>query len=282
MAVASQMNNILLPWLNQVIGSTPESIAESIKSAELRGKVDAGTQLATIAIFAAAVNKATMEKFVAGDSVVLGRTVLRDALSIAGKANMTAITLLGHCLMTTSAFDDVTFVKELRIKMGVANLWAGELKTDALSEKQLKIFNEKKRKTNLASAKALGSGYLKWTGMDPNNWTRSELTVWNLKPAAPREDDKPLPTGEQGAGDKITKAAAAGKGRSSSITDEEVLGLIPTMVVDYIKRHAGSSETEIAESARTEGIATFANRWTGIMNSDPTGKRIKAARSTVG
>lgn len=166
------------PFLFQVIGSTPAGIKENIKKSTLEGNVEAGIGLASSAVFAAAVNKATLENFLARPEMIHARPTISTAFSINGKTNMTGMTLLGHCLLTSSFLDEIVFVREFRHKMGQNNIWAGDLSSGSLSEKQKKIYLEKKRVTPEAAAKVLGSGFFKFIGVDRTPWTTAELDFW--------------------------------------------------------------------------------------------------------
>jgi len=175
MATIQSINELLNDKLYQVIGSTPASIAESLKKINLRGETQAGAQMFAVAIFAAAVNKATLETFVADSRFAQVRPLITASLSIQGKSNMTALTLLGHCFLTTSAASEVVFASEFRKKMGQDHLWAGELDSGSLSDLQRKILKEKKRITVADEARALGSGFLKHVGLTSGQLTGLEI-----------------------------------------------------------------------------------------------------------
>lgn len=165
MASVSNINSLLEDKLYQVIGSTPASIAEALKKVDLKNKTDIGGQMFAICIFAAAVNKPTLETFIADSRFASVRPLINAALSISGRSNMTALTLLGHCFLTTDLASDVVFAAEFRKKMGQSNIWNGELESGSLSDVQKKILKEKKRITSEKEAKALGSGFLKHCGI---------------------------------------------------------------------------------------------------------------------
>lgn len=165
MASVQTINDLLNDKLFQVIGSTPASIAESLKKIDLKNKKKEGAQLFAVSIFSSAVNKATLETFVADSRFSDVRPLITAALSISGRSNMTALTLLGHCFLATDLASEVTFANEFRKKMGQNHLWAGELEAGSLSDLQKKILKEKKRVTAEKEAKALGNGFLKHCGL---------------------------------------------------------------------------------------------------------------------
>lgn len=172
------INNLLSPYLFQVIGSTPKSIRDSIKTAGLKDKRDVGLQLAATCVFASAVNKATLESFLQKPELILVRPTVLSSFSVSGKTNMTGLTLLGHCLLTTNLVDGITFASEFRKKMGQNSIWLGELKSGSLSDKQKEILLEKKRITDSIEASLLGSGFFKYVGIDTRPWTADELAFW--------------------------------------------------------------------------------------------------------
>jgi len=177
----ANINAILNPVLFQVLGSTPESLRDSLLKANIKNNPNAGIQLLSTAIFASAVNKTTLETFLSGDNVKESRTIIMNSLSINNKANMTGITLLGHCLLTTSFVDDIQFAQEFRRKMGQKHIWDGDLSSGNLSEMQSKILKEKKKSASSDTAKLLGSAFIKWTGISTERMTNDELAFWGNK-----------------------------------------------------------------------------------------------------
>lgn len=182
------INNILDPYLFQVIGSTPSGIKDSLKKSTLKGNMDSGIELASAAVFAAAVNKVVLEDFLLKPEMVHARPAIQASLSINGKTNMTGMTLLGHCLLATGFMDDVVFVKEFRHKMGQDNLWDGDFTKGSLSEKQKKIYEEKKRVTPVSAARLLGSGFFKYVGVDKTPWTLEESAFWDESNTGPEPE----------------------------------------------------------------------------------------------
>jgi hypothetical protein len=172
-------NKLLDPLLFQVIGSTPESIRDSIMTSTMKNNPERAMLFATACLFASAVNKPTMENFIAKPELQEARPIIGSSFSIGGKSNMTAMTLLGHCILTTSILDGINFAREFRRKMGQDNLWAGNFTKGSLSEKQMEILIEKKRVTNEKTAKLLGSGFFKFTGMDSRPYTDDEADFWD-------------------------------------------------------------------------------------------------------
>lgn len=177
-ASVNAINNLLQPYLFQVIGSTPSSVCKSIKSAGLKGEREIGLQLAASCVFAAAVNKTTLEQFLLKPELQMVRPTIVSSFSISGKTNMTGLTLLGHCLMTSNLVDSIVFAKEFRNKMGQNSLWVGDFKSGSLSDKRKEILLEKKRVTDGTQAALLGSGFFKYVGIDNRPWTAEELEFW--------------------------------------------------------------------------------------------------------
>jgi len=174
----NDIDRLLADKLHQVIGSSPASVAESLVKMGLQNKKREGIQMFAVSIFAAAVNKATLETFLSDARFGDIRPLVTATLAIAGKPNMTALTLLGHCLLTTEMASNVTFSAEFRKKMGQASIWDGELSSGSLSDKQKAILAEKKRLIDAKSAKALGSGFLKFTGLDSGRMTADESALF--------------------------------------------------------------------------------------------------------
>jgi hypothetical protein len=269
--VSSQMNKILEPYLFQVIGSTPTSVRDSIKLASLKNNPAVAVNLATVCVFAAAVNKVTLENFITKPEMGDARPAITSAFSISGKTNMTAITLLGHCLLTTTVMDGVSFVKEFRHKMGQSDIWDGDLSKGSLSTKQKDILSEKKRVTDLTDAKLLGSGFFKYTGLDTTTWTSAELTFWKeaaLKPVT--RTDKPLPFETSPPRQprsftvKQPTPVQASSSQSNSIPDikEFVFSdgskhFLSEAAVDFYMNLEGSDQTALEASALRRGDSAF-------------------------
>jgi len=177
----TQINDILAPVLFQVIGTTPESLAESVKRAGLESRPEAGAQLASISIFAAAVNKAVLGEFLMRPNLATARTTVVSQFSIKNQPNMTALTLLGHCLYLSRFADRIDLAREFRKKMGQSDIWAGNLENGALSDTQKKILSEKSKSINKNSARLFANGFLKYTGVEPAAMTREEATFWDVQ-----------------------------------------------------------------------------------------------------
>jgi hypothetical protein len=191
---SADVNAILDPVLFQVVGSTPESIVDNIKKAQLKGKSGVATRLFAISIFAAAVNKKTLETFLEKPELMDLRATMATSFNIQGRTNMTGLTLLGHCLLTTGLAGEVVFAKEFRRKMGQDHLWDGELDSGSLGETQKKILKEKKRLTNSSSARLLGSGFLKYTGMSADRMSAAESEFWSEQGSNPVSVSAPIST----------------------------------------------------------------------------------------
>lgn len=290
--ITAAMNNILNPVLHQVIGSTPEGIKDSIIAANLRGNSATGAQLAALAIFAASVNKKTMEEFASKDAVADTRPVVRANFTINNVPNMTALTLLGHCLLTSSAFDGVAYVVELRRKMGARSLWDGDLNKEGLSEKQFKIYAEKKRKASAESARLLGVGYAKYTGIDSSAFTAEEETFWNVRnvrPAAHARTTSVNPAASSARTEPTTRTPAAAAAapdmsppRESGLTDEELINRVPADIRSYYTRFNSNIPADMANSIRRRGLDGFITAYRRQMTEDPNGLKYAQAGSVAG
>jgi hypothetical protein len=278
------INNLLDDKLFKVIGSTPKSVSESLLKVNIRNQPDIGAQIFAVAIFAAAVNKATLETFLADPRFVTVRPLISSALSVSGRTNMTAITLLGHCFLTTTLASNVNFSAEFRKKMGQDHLWAGDLTTGSVSDNQKKILLEKKRVTKEEEAKALGSGFLKWVGLDSAAMTVNESKLFPA-PAAPR---RPRTTTEAGQSSVSTQSVLPRpKAKRLSPTDESIdtetvqladgsYVTVDGEVFDYRTAVLGQNLSAVVESIARNGLEVFTANTRKMMRDDPDGSRTKA------
>jgi hypothetical protein len=286
---ATPINTLLNDKLFQVIGSTPASIAESLIKADLSGKTTEGHQLFAVAIFASAVNKATLETFLADARFANVRPLISANLSIQGRSNMTALTLLGHCLMTTDLASSVTFASEFRKKMGQDHIWGGDLAKGSLSDKQKAILLEKKRVTDEVQARALGSGFLKWTGLDKAVMTEAESKLFKIPFQSTNAKAK---TTRQA--DSSTAAASGSTPRprrvSPQIEPEKMITVrlsetdevqIPEVVYLYRSKAIGQSDGDIIDSISRRGKDGFVSATRIMMAKDPDGSKTRSA-SVVG
>jgi hypothetical protein len=278
-----EINTLLQDKLFQVIGSTPRSIADSLKAVDFNGKVNEGAQLFAVSIFAAAVNKSTLETFLADPRFAAIRPLINAALSIQGRSNMTAMTLLGHCFLTTDEATKVQFAEEFRKKMGQKNLWDGELTAGSLSDKQRNILKEKKRLTNFDEAAALANGFLKITGLKTGPLVNIEAEMFgpgvtshnstSLGQSMPIRSPPRFPLSTRGSSSSIgtTKFNIS----NSSVVD------IPNDVLEYRTSVLGQSSSDITASIESRGLESFITRTRTLMVNDPDGSRARAA-SAVG
>jgi len=287
--MAAVINSVLEAHLFQVIGSTPASIVESIKKVDIRAKPQMGAMVFTVCVFAAAVNKPTLETFLAKPELASIRPLINAALSIQGRSNMTALTLLGHCLMTTKFANDVTFVQEFRKKMGQDHLWAGNLESGSLSEKQKGILKEKKRVTSEVAARALGSGFIKWVGLVSEHFTEEEARFWGQSTVV---------TGGVSTEESVATAATVPALLSTSTASRRMTPpfgpdavvfdipgkesvLIPANVLDYRRNMLKQSDASIIDSINRRGLTGFIDSTKQLMERDPDGSKTRAA-SIVG
>jgi len=269
MSAASSINDLLKDKLFQVIGSTPTSIAESLKKVDLRNKTVEGAQIFAVAVFAAAVNKSTLETFLADSRFATIRPLLSAALSIQGRSNMTALTLLGHCLLTTDIASTVSFTSEFRKKMGQDNLWAGALDGGSLSTKQREILKEKKRLTNEDEAKALGNGFLKHVGIVSAAMTESEANLFGV-PVTVRRSSPASPS----------KMPVVSGNIPFKVSNTSTLQ-IPADVMKYRREVLGQNDADIAESLDRNGLEKFIDNTRKLSATDPSGSKTKTAGSTM-
>lgn len=297
MSTSADINNLLDDKLFQVIGSTPASIADSLRKVDLSGKRVEGIQVVAISIFAAAVNKSTLETFLADTRFANVRSIIAAAISIQGRSNMTALTLLGHCFLTTDIAADITFAREFRKKLGQNHLWAGELTSGSLSDKQRKILQEKRRVTSEADARALGSGFLKFTGIVSAPFTELEASFFGVQaPVAPSNASAPIVT--RGYTDTRSRPAAAARAptepttRRSSDPDynqatiavrlrDGSVANVPEELVRYRMSVLGQTNEDIVDSIARRSLQGFIDATNRLIRDDPDGSKLKSA-STVG
>jgi len=283
---AQDVNNLLADKLFQVIGSTPASVAEALRKMNLRGKRDAGAEFFAIAIFASAVNKPTLETFLADARFSIARPLIHAVLQIQNRTNMTAITLLGHCFLTTEMAKDVIFAKEFRKKMGQEHIWAGDFSSGSLSEKQKAILMEKKRVSDEASAKALGNGFLKWTGIISGSMTAAEAIMFG-------ETAQEVARAISPPSRSVASSSHAPRPRLPSIVEPVALPetfaitntetvSIPADVLNYRRNIMGQTDEDIRDSIGRRGIEQFITVTRSSMRSDPDGKKMRQASSVMG
>jgi len=297
MSNVDDINSLLNDKLFQVIGSTPASIAESLRKIDLKGRKAEGAQIFSIAVFAAAVNKATLENFLAEPRFGKVRPLITAALSIQGRSNMTALTLLGHCFLATELSSKVTFTAEFRKKMGQDHLWAGSLESGSLSDKQRGILKEKKRVTDEDDAKALGNGFLKLVGINTNTMTAREAEFFGMgntnEPTAPAASSAPDRSSVTGPVTPPRSSTATGKAPATSPTaglDVRNVRVatsrtesieVPEDVVAYRRDALGQTESDILLSIERNGLDKFITNTRNLMDRDPTGEKTRNAGSVA-
>jgi len=279
---AARINELLNDKLFQVIGSTPESVAESLSKMELRNKSVEGGQIFAIAIFAATVNKPTLETFLADARFSTVRPLLNAALSIQGRSNMTAITLLGHCFLTTDLAAGVDYATEFRKKMGQDHLWDGSLEGGSLSDKQRGIMKEKKRVTSAESAKALGTGFLKWTGLVAGSMTVKEAELFNMQAAGTSSSTAVTSRPRyESVSPPVTPPRTTARNVTFEISNKNLVE-VPAAILDYRRSMLQQTDEEIAESIERSGVAEFISKTERLIAKDPTGARTRGASVAAG
>jgi len=297
---AELMNKLFETVMFQVVGSTPAGIVEALKRSGIKDKKNVGIQLATISVFAACVNKPTLQNFMAKDEFKEVRPIIANAISIAGNANMTALTLLGHCLLTTGMMDRVAFVAEFRKKIGQQHIWAGGLDAGSLSDKQKKIMQEKVRVTNQDHAKLLGSGFWKYTGIDPERFGPAEAEFWDEHSTGARETTEPpmMPANVsppravqetstyslEPSPPRDSPAYRAGRSAVAKYVTYNVPGMGPTSIereaADYYLAVNEGDERQMFESIKKRGATEFSKVYSTIAARDP--ERRGVGSSTIG
>jgi len=302
MSSESSINQLLNDKLYQVIGSTPASIAESLKKVDLKGKSTEGGQLVAISIFAAAVNKATLETFMADTRFAAARPLIIAALSISGKSNMTALTLLGHCFLATDMASNIVFAREFRKKMGQSHLWSGELDAGSLSEVQKKILKEKKRVTDEKEAAALGNGFIKYVGLANGELIGLERAYFGTGVDSSIVADQASRGSNETAGSQYISSHHDRKGSSlpspprvasrlpssvaqsgpSSSRATLTLNDIPADTYEYRSRALNQPDSDILESLERRGLSDFVSATRSMMTRDPDGSKTRSASTANG
>lgn len=293
---AEVLNNLLNPVLHQVLGSTPASLVNSIKEAGLKGKEEVGIQLAIVSIYAAAVNKSTVETFISQSDLASVRTHIRTSFSINGSPNMTAFTLLGHCIYASRKADDVIFVKEFRKKMGQSNIWEGNLEAGSLSEKQKNILKEKAKNINHREATLLGNGFFKFIGADKSAMTEDEAKFWaepfsgnqgassaantaSSSRSKPLRRDSMLPIEEEKPKRPASPPASSAETVAIRLTDGTT-AYVDRRARDYYLKVRNDDHEAMVQSIETRGADKFSFDYVELSKRDPLGRGL--AGSVVG
>jgi hypothetical protein len=289
MAIQLQLNNLLDPVLFQVIGSTPESIRDSILKSNLKGNSKGGAQLAATAVFSAAVNKPTMENFVARPEMYEVRPLINQVFTISGRANMTGLTLLGHCLLTTEQLSGVTFCDKLREKMGQRNIWEGDLESGTLSDAQKKIMKEKCKSIKWETARLLGSCFFKYTALNEAPMTIAETRFWNSLPtiaSSPPRAVSQAVTSPTGSPPSVKRAVASLSANTGVVTETINLpkggvAVVPANILKYYRTVISDDPRRLAESIEKRTPEGFIAEYTEYQRKDPDMKGA-AGGSVVG
>jgi len=281
----TQANVLLDPVIHQVIGSTPQGLVEAVKKSGIKNSPDAATQVAILALFAASVNKQTLETYASGTQFVKARQAIGDAFSIGGKINMTVMTLMGHCLLTTSAVDAIKYVVELRKKMGQANVWAGPLTSGSMSDMQKKIYMERAEKTSLEEAKLFGTGFWKFVGITREPMNTAEANFWGQtaqveqsEPSARNvsgnaEDyDEPItpPTRfVERQHERQAQGGAPGTGDYSIRLPGGGHAVVDKIPYDYYLAINNGDKNKLAKSVEAKGVNKWNEQYTRAAAMDP-------------
>jgi len=285
------LNDLLNPVIHQVIGSTPESLVKYMKDGNMKDSKENGYRLAAVSVFSAAVNKSTMETFLMQPDLAPVRVAIMNSFSVSGRTNMTALTLLGHCILTTSQVDSVRFVEEFRRKMGQRNLWDGELGNGSLSDKQKTIMAEKKRNINRDSAFIFGSGYWKFVGVNKEPWTQAEASFWGetITGSSYRSRSEFKPPETRGKSTDTTpprpprnaQLSDATSGMRFLTTSNGNTYQLAADVVDYYLAVNGGDIQQLERSVSNRGPVEWESRYRSAMEADP-GRRGIGVGSVAG
>jgi hypothetical protein len=238
-----------------VIGSTPESLRDSLKSSAVKSNPKAALQLVSVAILAVAVNKPTLENFAAKPEITDARPIINSSMSISGRVNMTSLTLLGHCLLTTTIISNIKMAVAFQKKMGQDNLWAGNLEAGSLSVKQKEILKDKKEKINKDTAFLLGSGFWKFSGLDKTAYTIEEAVFWGEQVQYANVSPPPSRQSESGM-----YSVAGPSGR---------IYKVPVVLAEFYKTAFKKNDVELGSSIESRGILEWNRTYDEVMRKDP-------------
>lgn len=271
----------------QVIGSTPVSIKEELVNSGLEGDSAAGAQLASICLLASATVKRVVEEVLIKNEFSEARKVVNKSLSLNGKVNMSALTLIGHCLLTTSIVDDVHFAKASRTRLGQRHLWDGELNSGQLSEKQTKIMKERRGNISVRDATLLGSGFFKFFSMSRLPYTVEEAEFWGIRVTGTESNPVPGPSSSSSSppNPMFTQEARPtrrppvpppAEPRPGSIhIPETSTSVIPARVAEYCRVALNWNDARITQEAERQGVARFVSQIETALIKDP---EMKGAR----
>lgn len=184
--VDSAIDTLLNPRLHHVVGTTPESLRTSVETAGIEGKKAEAASLSALALFAASVNKKAVIDFYKSRDGETIRNVIVKSFTLNNEVNMTAISVLGHCLYTIDDFDNVKYVQQFRSRMGQKSIWAGDMSAGSMSDQQKKIIQQRKNNISLESAKEFANWYVEYTGL---------RSAKKARPATGKTTDKGLASG---------------------------------------------------------------------------------------
>jgi len=284
-------NGILNEYIHQVTGSTPSSIKDMLKLGNVAGNDQIAMKLATIGIYAAAVNKSTLESFIARAPVQEARTIVANQFSIQGKANMSALSLFGHCLLTSDFIDGINFVDQFRARLGQRHIWEKDLEQERLSKEQFKIFNQKKSSSPKSDAFNLGRGYFKIVGLDKRAMTAEEAAFWGVtvapaetRPVQPRVVKTPSPpkaeSPKRDSFDELERMPIAPEGELVTYGTNTAT-TIPGDVLRYYRTVYGNDQARLESAIARRTPEGFIKSVREMIAKDPEMK-MRPSGSTVG
>jgi len=163
------LNSYLDPKIHQVIGSTPAALEVAIRELDFKDKAELGFKFVALSVFAASVNKPTVEAFFMESTMADLRVVISRKFVLNSRPNMTALSLAGHCFLTIDEFSQTNYIREFRKKMGQNSIWDGALTSGSLSEKQRQIFQERAKAHSKSSAEGFARFFVSYTGAGRSN-----------------------------------------------------------------------------------------------------------------
>lgn len=268
-----------------------------IKKAALQNNPALATKFTIICIFAAAVNKSTVESLISTNEMADIRGVIGSSFSIQGKPNMSALSLCGHAMLTSRFCDRIVFAQKFREKIGQSDIWDRELSKDRLSEKQHEIFNQKKRNNPAESAKLLGNGFFKVAGMNSEALTADETTFWGVAPSTAvtgsignsgttsvvlqtraREQTVTTPPAVQPEVPAVPSARKRGKARDTTPTGPQAETIaysdsksatVSGPALEYFRTVLSSDPNALSNAIAKDGAAAFEARMAKLREKDP-------------
>jgi hypothetical protein len=159
------INSLLDPRISQVIGSTPESLKDSVTRSLLERDSALGSKFIALAVYSASVKKSVAEEFFISKELEDLRVKITNTFVLNGKLNMTAMTLAGHCFTLVPAISSVKYIIEFKKKIGGENIWDADLSKGSASEQMKKIMEQKAKLHTKAKCQEFALWFIGHTGI---------------------------------------------------------------------------------------------------------------------